>query len=181
MRHTFGGFWVCLALLGLGACSSAAPPPAEGKAQLNFSGCNYVPASIVATGGSLQPDSYAGTVLDGQNGYHVSCTISGSGTYKVLATIESPDMRLTVQGSGVSAGTSQQVTMDFTRSAVNGNPGTLGDISSSACTLTITGGDLTIKPGSIYAQYSCTDVVNPQNLQSSCTTSGIFLFTGCNE
>ncbi len=107
MRQTGGGSWVCLALLGLVACSSPSAPPAEGSVQITWTnGCSTSPATISGPGG-LPSGSKVGanqTVLDGRDGYKVGCTVSRSGsTYSVSASIELPDdISLTVDGSGIT-------------------------------------------------------------------------------
>jgi hypothetical protein len=40
---------------------------------------------------------------------------------------------------------------------------------------------LTIMPGSIWATYSCPGVSTPSQYGSSCDTSGVIVFTGCNK
>jgi hypothetical protein len=183
MRQTGGGSWVCLALLGLGACSSPSPPPAEGSVQITWSnGCSLSPASITGPGG-LPSGKKVGanqTVLDGRDGYKVSCTVSRSGGgYSVSATLELPDnIMLTVDANSVST-TGGKATMSFY------SPGSINTFNSplEGCTLTTTSSTtgLTIMPGSIWATYSCPGVADTNNLGKVCDTSGVIVFTGCNK
>jgi len=167
MRLSGGGLWVCLALLGLGACSSPAPPPAEGSARLTFTSCSYSAQSINGPNGEprFANGQLGQTVLDGRDGNHVSCKVFGSGL--VDTSISSPNMTLTV--SGTVAGNTSVVTMTFLTSAL------LNTRSSSTCTLTVH----KLIPGSIWADYSCTNVVDYSNLGTPCATNGEFVFTGC--
>ena len=169
MRHTGGGSWVCLALLGLVACSSAALPPAEGSASMTIA-CNQTfTGNINGPGGESNiADNYIGqTVLSGRDGYSVTCTVQGN---SISGDIESPGSStiLLVDGSAAQGST---LKMWFYTT------GMLNELSSSACTLT------TIKAlsaGSIWAAYSCTSVSNPSDLTTApCTASGEFVFTGC--
>lgn len=186
MSKTGGGSWVCLALLGLGACSSPAAPPAEGSAQVTFSGCNFPPQSISGPGGTPSGAKVGAnqTVLDGRNGYSVQCTVSQNGSsYSVSATIVGPDMTLSVQNGTVKGG-SGTATMSFlTTQSINtytSNPGTSPAPPPCNLTTASTTTGLTVMPGSIWATYNCPQVVDPITLSNTCSTSGFIVFTGCN-
>ena len=183
MRQTGSGSWVCLALLGLGACSSPSAPPAEGSIQITWTnGCSTSPATISGPGG-LPSGNKVGpeqTVLDGRDGYSVGCTVTQTGsTYSISASISLPNtISLTVDASGVST-TGGKATMSFF------SPQSVNTWTSPAggCTLTTksTTEGLTIMPGSIWATYSCPGVSTPSQYGSSCDTSGVIVFTGCNK
>ena len=184
MSKTGGGSWVCLALLGLVACSSPAAPPAEGSAQVNFSVCTLPQQTISGPGGTPSGSKVGPnqTVLDGRGGYVVKCSVAGSGnSYSVSATIVGPDMTLTVDSKSVSPSGSGMATMSFATTQ------TLNNTYSSAtdgCTLTTkstTTTGLTVRPGSIWATYDCPTTTDPNNLNNGCHTTGYIVFTGCDH
>jgi hypothetical protein len=183
MSKTGGGSWVCLALLGLVACSSPAAPPAEGSAQVTWTnGCSLSPDSINGPGGipSGMKVGANQTVLDGRDGYKVSCSVVQSGSkYSVSASIEKPDeMTLTLDSSSISA-TGGPASMSFF------SPGSINTWTSptGGCTITTTSTTegLTVKPGSIWATYICPQVSDVNNLGKTCQTSGFVVFTGCSH
>jgi hypothetical protein len=179
MRHIFGAFWACLAVVGASACSDATPPAAEGNAQVTLSGKH---TAIYGPGGEPTGTYHGGTVLDGTHGVHVSCKVSHSGTYHVEGHIESSDMTLDIaSGSDIGAGaqmTFYQVGAAGSETSVDANSD-----PASTCTVT-TSADNTIyvvKSGSIFAGFQCNNVRSSSNIGTTHTANGIFLFTGCEK
>ena len=175
MKHTVGGLWVCSALLSLVACSSPEPPPPEGSTRgtVNSNGTHSANIS-----GGVQPslvDHILGkTVLDGRNGYHVSCSITGGDSYSVSGDITSPDgTSVTVEGSGVTKAQGGTVTMLFVVSGV------VSQVSDTNCTLPKVE---ELEPGSIWASFHCINVRDPTVLGTATgTADGEFVFTGCSR
>ena len=185
MRHTVGGLWLCVALLALAACSSPVPPPPEGAANISNL-CNWN-AEIAGPGGlpTSQPLRPTQTVLDGRGGYHVSCSVKSSGGgYAFSAEIQSEDMSLTLY-SGTASGNSGQVDvlLATTQSLNTYSDTTLS--TSPRCTVSPTTntnpGVFIAEPGSIWAQYNCTEVATQSDLSNTCSPRGIFVFTGCDR
>jgi hypothetical protein len=104
----------------------------------------------------------------------VSCSVSGQGTFAITASIESPDMKLTIDGTAV-AGQTGTASMTFYTLQ------TLNPLSSSTCTLTLSGASYTVESGHLWAQYNCSNVTDPNNLQNTCGTTGIIVFNGCSK
>ena len=169
MRHSGGGSWVYLTLLAACACSSAEPPPPEGgtNGSVNYSGKVGLANINGGTPSNLTNHIFGKTVLDGRDGYHVSCNINGG---SVSGSISSQDgTSLTVDGSGITTqgGT---VSMSF---YVNGIVNTVKDKN---CTLTQVGA---LEPGSIWAAYNCANVAAESVIGTPGTARGEFTFTGC--
>jgi len=106
--------------------------------------------------------------------------VTHNGTYAVAAYIESPDMSLAIDSSDVTAGAQ----MTFYEAGVSGTPDALVSVDANnnaapSCKLTVTGGNLQVSAGTIFAQYDCLAVRDPANLASSCGAHGFFYFTGC--
>jgi hypothetical protein len=186
MSSTFGKCWACLAVLGLAACSSAAPPPPEANAQINFS-C-ALPQGNLYNVQAPSATNYGGTVLDGTRDVRVRCSVSHHGTYQISASIISEDLRLSVDSSDVVG---QGAEMSF---FVGANASSAGSLNSGVsvdstntpaptCKLTVTrsNGDekYIVKSGSIFAYFSCPTVYDSMNPTRTCGATGYFLFTGC--
>jgi len=179
MRHIFGAFLTCLAVMGASACSDATPPAAEGNASVTLGGRH---AAIYGPGGEPTSTSFGGTVLSGTNGVRLSCKVTHSGTYSVQAHIENADMIVDIASGDINTGaqmTFYQVGAAGSETSVDANSD-----PASTCTVT-TSADNTIyvvKSGSIFAGFTCTNNVRtPQNIKPPDTATGIFLFTGCDK
>jgi len=176
MRHNGGIGWGCLVLLTHFACSSPVPPPPEGSARLVVS---YAGTHVANINGGTPPNLLnhvlGKTVLDGRDGYKVSCEVKGGGQFSVSGLIESADgTSASVDGHGISAqgGT---VSMSFN---VNG---VVNVVSDSACTVSTTSAPV-VEAGSIWAAFNCSKVMNvaaDPTLTGSAT--GEFVFTGCSR
>jgi hypothetical protein len=175
MKLAGGGSLVCLAWLGLVACSSPAPPPAEGSASMLLCGGTNS-GSIHGPGGqsNIATNFIGQTVLDGRDGYAVSCTVSGSGTsFGISGEITAPDLTyLSVNGSAGSG--SSTVSMAFLAGRL---VAPLISDAKTPCTLTTI---KALRAGSIWAAYSCPSVSDPNSPGTTvCTATGEFVFTGC--
>ena len=146
--------------------------------------CNLPQGTLYSNESAPARDNYGGTILDGTNGVHVSCTVL---THAIHALITSPNLQLSVDT--ISAVTQAQMSFQ-----VAGNASQIGSLNTvvsvdnnknaaDSCVLTVqpaTSGDkYVLKPGSIFAYFNCPSVYDPQNPDRACGASGFFLFTGC--
>ena len=175
MRHTFGAFLACLAVMGASACSDATPPAAEGNASVTLTGRQR---AIFGPGGAPTDTSYGGTVLDGSNGVRLNCKVSHSGTYNVQAHIENSELTLDIASGDIIAGAEMTFYLPgITASAENSvDPQTNNPAPS--CIVTTTPDPLVVKAGSIFAKFSCTNVRTSSDVKRVDSASGFFLFTG---
>jgi hypothetical protein len=179
MRHIFGAFWTCLAVVGASACSDATPPAAEGNVTVTLGGRQR---AIFGPGGAPTDTSYGGTVLNGTNGVHLSCKVSHSGTYSVQAHIENADMTVDIASGDINTGAQ----MTFYMPGVTADSETSVNTNSDpwpTCTVTTSQDNslLTVRSGSIFAKFMCSTVRSRSNLATLDTASGFFLFTGCDK
>ncbi len=177
MRQSGGRSWMCLAPLAMLACGSADPPPPEGSVRCivdNSNPCNISGGVVPQMDNSM----LGNTVLDGRNGYQVSCNISGSGTYSLTASISAPDQTsVSVSGEGIGATNSPTVSM-----YIMATTGEVNDLGDTNCTLSATPQSpmKALEPGSIWAKFHCGNLTSPSNLGSATITGdGEFVFTGC--
>lgn len=176
MKRTLGTYCVCLATVGLAACSSASPPPPEGNASMSSS--NGINRKI----GNPSDTAYGGTVLDGTQGIKVSCTVRHNGTYAISGHIESAEMSLDVSAGNIDDGAMMTFYAPPLGTGLSGTVDSITSVGSNSsagytCTITPT----VVKAGSIYAHYNCPTVQSPSNLSTTLSVSGTFLFTGCDR
>lgn len=163
--------WSCLLVMNSLACSSATAPPAEGRAAITF--CSLPQQNIPGTG--------TDTALNGTNGIDVSCNVAPiNGGFRLSAHIGNEDWSLTANSSLITPdSSSNKASMTFYAN-IKGSYYSVNDDNRSAatCSLSIDA----VQAGSIrVSNYDCPNIVDPQNLQSSCTAHGSFLFTGCGQ
>ncbi|MEO6598241.1 MAG: hypothetical protein ABIQ16_00100 [Polyangiaceae bacterium] len=163
--------WSFLAvpLLAVLGCSDPVPLPAQGAISLSV----RLPTSV---NGSTCPDSgttyYVGDALtppnavlvDGDKGAHISCSVKGSGG------------GIAFSGS-LAANTTQgdpyPITVTFSDGVVDASGNGTASIgvytpklsatytSTAACTVKVLGSPLQVKPGSIWASFSCPSITAP--------------------
>ncbi len=185
MRPTFGDSWACVALLTLVACSSPAPPPAEGNAIISSpsNGCNFVTESIFGPGGVPSSAGLGGTVLDGtkdSNGdtVQVSCSVTSHGSLN--ASIESSAMSLVIYSGNVGGGADMSF---YVASSGNPNAESIDEATrkpAANCPID-TSAPYILKAGSIYAHFDCPHVLVSSSTSLECDVNGFFVFTGCNK
>ncbi len=182
MRHSVGGSWVCLALLALVACSSPAPPPPEGLVTITNGDTCGLNGQIAGPGGlptgqSLSADE---TVLDGRGGFHVSCSVKPSGSgFSVAAEISDADITVTVSNGTVAGSSPPSGTATLYLTTTQ----SLNTYTGTGCTFTATATDgvFKVEPGSLWAQYNCDSVQDPQNASKTCSPRGVIIVTGCDR
>lgn len=177
MRHIFGAFWTCLAVMGASGCGDATPPAAEGNATVTLAGRQK---AIFGPGGAPTGSSYGGTVLNGTDGVRLNCKVRHSGTYNVQAHIENSELSLDIASGDIGVGAQ----MTFLLSGITADSeSSVNDSNNPAatCIVTTSPDPLIVKSGSIFAEFRCPNVRTPANLQVSHTASGFFLFTGCDK
>ena len=182
MKQSGGISMGCLALLTVAACSSPEAPPAEGSSRgtITFAGGLY---TINISGGQPpQMDNriMGNTVLDGRNGYHVSCTVSGQGQ-AFSASILSPDgTSLEVSGANASDNATLSAYLYGTSTSSGTGAGTINVLSDLACKLVQV--DPLTSPGSIWAKFQCQALKTQSALSDSGHTDvAEFLFSGCKK
>ena len=189
MMRSAGILLGCLALLTVAACSSAEPPPAEGSSRgsISYSGSTF---TISISGGAppqVNLSMMGNTVLDGRNGYQVSCTVKGAGQ-EFSGHISSQDgTSLDVEGSSAADGATFTASLYGTGTASGTGAGTINTLTDPGCKITTTTaqneGKLPfVSPGSIWASFQCnhlTTSVAPDSIGH--TDIAEFLFTGCKK
>ena len=182
MRHTVGGSWACLTLLALVACSSPELPPPEGLVTITNGDACGLTGQIAGPGGLPTGSSLGAneTVLDGRDGVNVTCSIKAKGgnQFDISAKIWTSEMTVeisqgTVTGGATPSGTAQMYLT--TRSSLN----TYG--STENCTITAANGVYKVEAGSLWAQYNCASVQDPQNPTKICSPRGTIIVTGCSR
>jgi acyl-CoA hydrolase len=190
MREIIGAMVACLAVTSASACSSATTPPAEGNATLNYITSGLTRA-IYGEGGKPEDDKYGGTVLDGTNGAHVSCSVRRSGSgYSVVGHIDNADMSIDVTSSDITACAGSTTTTGCASMSffVQGRADAERSVDESndpapTCIVNVTQPNtkFVVKPGSIFASYDCLNVQASSNPGNRIHTQGKFLFTGCDK
>jgi hypothetical protein len=181
MRHTFGAFWTCLAVMGASACSDASPPAAEGDLTASLSGGLSKQGAIAGDGDNASPtgNSYGRTVLNGTNGVQVTCKVSPSGTtYVVEAHIQSADMSVDLASGDILKGA--QMTFLLPGSVETFTSVDSENNRAANCSVNLAA-PFIVKSRSIYANFHCPTVRSTSNLAAVASADGYFVFTGCDK
>lgn len=112
----------------------------------------------------------ANVLVDGDNS-SVQCTVSGSDSFNVSATLSSSSVGFSVQGTLTAAGGNAFVTSSHDQH----------NLQDSTCDITIEPNQGEIKPGAIWATFNCTAFGDISTGESSCTATGKFLFENCGK
>jgi hypothetical protein len=179
--------WSLLATCTLGAlgCSSPVPPSPQASATISVSGgmCpsngkHYSLGNPAPTTSEVDPGS---TLINGSKGATVGCTVSGGGTFSFSGSLDA----ISTEGSTVR--------IDFTNGVIN-PPDSNGTITGTAasdlytsdllevvstgatpCTLSVI--NQQVKPGAIWASFTCSSETAPPS--DSCNSSGVIVFQDC--
>jgi|SRR5688572_14160549 hypothetical protein len=159
------------------------PPPAF-KAGVRMrvfgSGACAVPQGVEAGIGEPPPDSAAvtgkgATLFDGEKGVNTTCRVSSGPDFTVVATASQSPISFRVDGqiSATGAGTGS-IGLYI--------PEANGELSSRAampCALTAvqTSAGYQIKPGAVWAKFTCGQVTQPPAF--ACQAEGEFVFENC--
>lgn len=165
---------------GAGACTDAGTPsgnvpcgpPAEGALIVNVSAGPSCPSTgHVASIGSPPPTASetGGLVVEGVDG-SVACSVKGSGTFAINATISTQAVSFSVTGGTLDAGGTGTGQIAFEDQMI--------DPVSSDCTLAVNEGSLAVEPGRVWAKFDCPALSDGT---SECAASGYFVFENCEE
>jgi hypothetical protein len=183
--------WSLLAVPVLTAlgCSDPVPLPSQGSVSLNIMSVAVSGMSCPTTAKVYQIGSPAPTttdpgqsVVDGDKGSSVSCSVQGSGPYTFSGSLTG----ITSEGQPISL-TLNNGTVDANKSTgtVNVNVSTpdLGAVFSSGSTpCTVTVNNMQVKPGnpgSIWLNFTCPTIANPPSNLCGIGQSTI-VFQNCN-
>jgi hypothetical protein len=185
--------FLAVPLLAALGCSSPVPLPAQGAISLSVqrptvnvnnmtcpdSGTLYEVARDASSRASLT--SFGQSVIDGNNGAKVSCSVRTSGAGYVFSgsftgtTLDVPNYPITVTFNGGVIGDDK---VTGTASITVLTPKLGGTFSSDmACPIKVLGG--AIKPGSMWAEFSCPTI--SLALSGVCTvgTDSVIVFENC--
>ncbi|MFZ5889846.1 MAG: hypothetical protein ACOY0T_02170 [Myxococcota bacterium] len=186
MQRRFDWVFALGALAGIG-CSGPVPTAAAVGLQINVSAtgaCGVVGAQPPDDVGNPPPDHSKGIsgkrVYDGEGGVSASCSVKGAGPWQISTRIASNNPRVTflidngvinTDGSGTG---SISLSTQAIANSVSSPPG-------SPCTLTaIESGDgITVKPGAVWATFSCPNLYAPPS--QTCFVNGEFVLENCDK
>jgi len=184
MRYVSAGALLACsgALLG---CGDPVPPPAEAAATVSIgapisadpgSACT-VPPHVTIFGTPPDATSAGDTLVDGDGGADVRCTVTEDGTYSFSGSVKQG-----VQSFGVNG----QVTAGGTGTGLANMFDSVMAISLQAppevpCTFYVNQGSLAVESGAIWAGFSCPKFANPGQTGIWCQASGYFVFKSCGE
>ena len=159
---------------------STDPAPVEGSSRgtLSYQGGVY---TVNISGGQppqMDNNIMGNTVLDGQNGYHVACTVKGAGA-EYSGNISGPDgTSLDVYGPNASVGATFTADMYGTATAGGTGAGTINTLRDTGCTIVKLA---KAEAGTIWAEYQCNNLTTPSGVGQVGHSLAEFLFTGCNK
>lgn len=166
--------WSFLAvpLLAALGCSDPVPLPAQGAISLsiqkplsnvNGSSCPESGATYQVGGPGIPSTTSTGdSVIDGDNGAKISCSVKGSGPYTFSGSFHgtTPDGNHYPITVSFSSGTVDKDGVNGTVAVSVFTPVLAANFSSTdACTVTVL--NKQIKGGSIWAKFSCPSITNP--------------------
>lgn len=196
--------WCVTAAFALVAagCSDPVPPPAQGAFRVDVNAPSPQPAGKACPAGAsltfdappvptiidpmkgpewLDEDTYVHKVIDGEGQAEVSCTVKGGTTFTIEGSIAQGSRLLSISGGTLGADKKGTASVAVRNSGTPGFSGTLRSPSAN-CTLDAVpaaGNRFQVKPGSIWARFSCPSVEAPPS--DYCVASGIFVFENCNQ
>ena len=167
---------------GTGTCTDAGTPsgnvpcgpPAQGALIVNVSaGASCPSTGHVASIGSPPPSASnaGGLVVEGVDG-SVACSVKGSGTFAINATISTQAVAFTITEGTLDAGGTGSGQVAFEDQIVDPLS------STTACTLAVNEGSLGVEPGRVWAKFDCPALADGT---SECAASGYFVFENCEE
>lgn len=167
------------------------PPPAQGAARFTVTSAAPVPAGkscpvVDATVGipqvsamqALDADTYLRHIVDGEDAASFRCRVSGASTFTFAGAMQRAGTSLEI-GNGM-LGADHQGTADIKLGAASTLPGVLA--SGGSCTVDAAAGmgaNFQVKPGSIWASFSCSSVeAAPSDF---CAATGFFVLENCEQ
>ena len=186
--------WCVTAIVALGAlsCSDPVPPAAQGAFIVNLksgvsgracpSGASFtydVPSVLASTPTEILTSStYLHWTVDGESDSKVSCTVKGSSSFTFAGRIASGVETLEISDGVLT----NNMTGTARVSVANGMKLSNALTSAAAdCTITVVNNSkgVQVKPGSIWAQFSCPSVIHEPG--DGCAASGTFVLENCSQ
>jgi hypothetical protein len=112
------------------------------------------------------------TWIDGQAGHTVTCSVRGSGTYSLSATIAGNSSNFQITAPSVSAGGDNTATVSVFDTAMALN------LYDQACKVEIDG-DFKVEKGAIWASVRCDHLISNDDLHLWCGLNGVIVFKSC--
>jgi hypothetical protein len=196
--------WCVTAVVALGAlgCSDPVPPPAQGAfiasvlsvspapagkmcpsgAALTFDVPAVDPTNIPPKPQQLDADTYQVKIIDGEDSSTVRCSVKGgSSGFTFSGRISLGSKALEVSGGTLGADKKGTARVTLTKSGI---PGFSNSLSSAAAGCQIdaapaTGNNFQVKPGSMWAHFSCAAVEHEP--ADYCKADGYFVFENCDQ
>jgi len=172
------------AIVSIG-CSDPVPPAYKAGVRLRVfgSGACAVPQGVEKGIGEPRPDASGlsgkgSPIFDGEKGVNTSCRVSNGPNFTVVADASQNPISFRVSGQLTSMGTSAMGTGTIGLYVPEAN----GELSSPVdmpCALTAvsTSAGPQIKPGAVWAKFTCASVAAPPAY--SCQAEGEFVFENC--
>ncbi len=184
LRYEFSGTLIVCSVALLG-CGDPVPPPAEAAATVSIgapinpdpgSACS-LPPHVTIFGAPPDATSSGDTLVDGDDGADVRCTVTGSGSYSFSGSVKQGRQSFGVTGEVTPGGTGTGTANMFDSvMAIS-----LASPADVPCTFYVNQGSLTVESGAIWAGFSCPKFSNSGQTGIWCQASGFFVFKSCGE
>lgn len=131
--------------------------------------------SELPAGNGPTASNYLAHVVNGEDGAAVTCRVAGDTTFEISGKVQLAGRALVIEDGLVSAdepGTASITVIDSERLATR--------LRGASCVLSVEAGapsNLQIKPGSVWASFSCPSVESPPS--DYCQASGFFVLENC--
>lgn len=173
------------------ACSDPVPPPAQAGLKLSLrnaspaiAGKSCPVTALTKTVPETDPNnlmegptttSPGVRVIDGESNSKISCSVKGSGTFNVSASIAYSGVTFTILGGTVTSGGTGTASM----SVYTPETFSISSPSSTPCTLDVSMGDLQAQPGSMWATFRCASLETAPG--TACSADGVIVIENCTE
>jgi hypothetical protein len=131
-----------------------------------------IPDDVAGLGEGPTDVSYTENVVNGADGASVTCAVRGTSTFNFEGKVSQRAHSLTLKNGTIENGTG---TADLTLTDAKHLSSTLS--SSQPCVIDVEPAPLQIKPGSMWAHFSCAAVVAPPT--DRCAAEGYFVLENC--
>jgi hypothetical protein len=115
-------------------------------------------------------------IIDGEDNSKISCTVKGSGTFSVAASIQYGSLGFTILGGSVTAGGTGTATVTLytpeTAPALQSPSGT-------PCTLSVMTPPFQAQSGSMWGEFRCPTLETTPS--TACSANGIIVIENCSE
>jgi hypothetical protein len=159
-----GTTWIVAAALAASSCSEDVAAPAEAGIRVGISpapqqACNVLGGVTVGPAVPTSSTEEGTPIKDGQEGAVVACSVKGSGSYSISASVSHKNNGFLFTGSIGSNGEGTLTTAAFFSPAI-------GNLEAQMpCTIVakplLSGDKLRVVPGELFAQVSCPLVRDP--------------------